>query len=106
MAVPIEIAIQIITTIVLVVVVPIQVWMLRTILDLVKWRSAQQVSCELHRKRDDQLEKQVPVLSQALVDQGGEILEIGKKLDDITARLTAIDKRLDSIEKHNGRNGQ
>ncbi len=100
MAVPIEIAIQIITTIVLVVVVPIQVWILRTIFELAKWRCGQQEKCKQHAIRDAHLEKEVPLLSKALVDQGGEILSIGRKLDTITTRLDAIDKRLDSIERN------
>ncbi len=73
--------------------------MLKTLIDLIRWRAMQEERCQQHAKRDHTLEQDTPVIKTALATQGQAIVDIRSRIDDIIAKLDMIDQRLDIIEK-------
>lgn len=84
------------------VIVPIQAWMIKQIISLLRWQSMAEERCKQHSHRDKTLEQQVPITLKVLGDHGNEMesirlatLNLEKRLVD---GLSVIDKRLESIE--------
>lgn len=105
----VEVLVQIVMPCMLACVVAVMTWMVRQIIAYGNWQAAQEVRCDMHNKRDTQLEKQMPVVLSVLASHGGElenvrmsVVQLGEKVDEnrqmIVSGFRDVDKRLDRLE--------
>ena len=84
------------------VIVALQGWMLKQIIELGKWRAEQTERCKQHGARDTTLENQIPITFKVLADHGAEMETIRTTIVQLDQRvvtgLDGINTRLDKLD--------